>query len=304
MNHRGEIAALAAIAEPTVGVLTNVGTAHIEFLGDREAIAQEKGDLLAALPSHGVAVVERDDALAFAQAERTAARVLSFGRDPAAELCASDIRFVDACAFAFELETPFGRGEIRVPGLATSIVDNALAAAGGAFGAGASFEAVASGLAAHCGVSGRMQPQKLPGDVLAIDDTYNANPQSMRNALETLARLETPGRRYAVLGEMGELGDEADDAHREAGRLAGRLSLDGIFVLGASSEIVAAGAREAGLAPDRIHVAASHEAIAEKLRNRLGKGDRVLFKGSRAARMERVLDALRREESSSVEEEN
>ena len=302
MNHRGEIAALADTAQPTVGVLTNVGTAHIEFLGSREAIAEEKGDLLAALPSDGVAVVERDDPLAFAQAERTTARVLGFGRSAKADLRASRIRFVDAGAYVFGLETPFGKGEVRVPGLAPTIVDNALAAAGGAFGAGASFEAVVAGLASHRGVPGRMQPHPLPGDVLAIDDSYNANPQSMRNALETLARLETSGRRYAVLGEMGELGDQAEAAHREAGRLAGRLSLDGLFVLGASAEIIAAGAREAGLPANRIHVESSHEAIAEKLGERLGKGDRLLVKGSRAARMERVLAALDRDDTQADEE--
>jgi UDP-N-acetylmuramoyl-tripeptide--D-alanyl-D-alanine ligase len=301
MNHRGEIASLAAIAEPTVGVLTNVGTAHIEFLGSREAIAEEKGDLLAALPPEGVAVVGRDDPLAYAQSERTSARVLSFGRSAAADLRASGIRFVDDGAFVFELESPFGRGEVRVPGLAETIVDNALAAAGGAFAAEVSFDAVVHGLAAHRGVAGRMQPHPLAGDVLVIDDSYNANPQSMRNALETLGRLQTSGRRFAVLGEMGELGDATDEAHREAGRLAGQLGLDGLFVLGDSAERVAAGARESGLASDRIYLEASHEAIAEKLRDRLGKGDLVLIKGSRAARMERVIAGLEADEAGGTE---
>jgi UDP-N-acetylmuramoyl-tripeptide--D-alanyl-D-alanine ligase len=301
MNHRGEIASLAAIAEPTVGVLTNVGTAHIEFLGSREAIAEEKGDLLAALPPDGVAVVGRDDPLAFAQSERTSARVLSFGRSAAADLRASGIRFVDDDAFVFELEAPFGRGEVRVPGLAETIVDNALAAAGGAFAAEVSFDAVVRGLAAHRGVAGRMQPRLLAGDVLVIDDSYNANPQPMRNALETLGRLQTSGRRFAVLGEMGELGDASNEAHHEAGRLAGRIGLEGLFVLGDSAERVAAGAREAGLTPDRIHLETSHEAIAEKLRDRLGKGDLVLIKGSRAARMERVIAGLEADEAGGTE---
>jgi len=292
MNHRGEIADLAAIAEPTIGILTNIGTAHIEFLGSRENIATEKGDLLVALPANGAAILGRDDPLAFGQAERTRASVLTFGRDARADLCASRIRFVDASAFVFEFNTPFGRGEVRVPGLAETIVDNALAAAGGAFAAGSSFEEVSTGLAGHQGVPGRMQPKHLPGDVLVIDDSYNANPQSMRNALESLANLETHGRRYAVLGEMGELGSEGDRAHREAGQLAGELELDGLFVLGASAERVAEGARAAGMPPDSIHVEASHEAIAEALRERISKGDCILVKGSRAAAMERVIPAL------------
>lgn len=303
MNHRGEIAALAAIAEPTIGVLTNVGSAHIEHLGSREAIAEEKGDLLAALPATGIAVVGRDEPLAFAQAARSRARVLSFGRSPQADLHASRVRVVDGSTFVFQLETPFGRSEIRVPGLSETIVENALAAAGAAVAAGASLEAVAEGLAEHAGVAGRMQSRRLAGDVLLIDDSYNANPQSMRNALETLARLDCDGRRHAVLGEMGELGDATEEAHREAGRLAGALALDGLFVLGPSAEIVAEGARAAGLPSERIHVERDHETIAARLRERLGKGDRILVKGSRAARMERVVEALIPDESPSGEKE-
>lgn len=292
MNHRGEIATLAAIAEPTIGILTNVGSAHIEFLGSREAIAQEKGDLLASLPAGGTAVVGIDEPTAFAQSKRTNARVLSFGRGPGADLRASAVHAVDDGAFLFMLETPFGRGEIRVPGLSETIVENALAAAGGAFAVGASFEAVASGLANHPGVPGRMQPHRLPDDILVIDDSYNANPQSMRNSLETLARLETSGRRLAVLGQMGELGDEGDEAHRETGRLAGSLELDELFLVGPMAELVAEGACEAGLAEGCIHVFNDHESLARSLHTRIAKGDRVLIKGSRAARMERIIEAL------------
>lgn len=292
MNHRGEISALAEIAEPTIGVLTNVGTAHIEFLGSRENIALEKGDLLAAIPATGTAVVGRDEPLAFAQAERTSADVLSFGRRAEADLRASAIRFLDEGAYAFRLETPFGAGEIRVSGLAETIVENALAAAGGAFAAGASFEEVATGLAAHAGVPGRMQPRAFPDDVLVIDDSYNANPQSMRNALETLARLPSSGARHAVLGQMGELGDEAPAAHAELGRLAGELGLDGLWLLGDHAGRSAEAAEAAGLATERIVVGADHAAIASGLRARIGKGDRILVKGSRAARMERVIELL------------
>lgn len=292
MNHRHEIAALAEIARPTIGVLTNVGTAHIEFLGSRENIALEKGDLLMALPASGTAIVDRDEPLAFAQSERTEASVLTFGRSLEADLRASDIRFLDEGAFAFQLDTPFGQGGIRVSGLAETIVDNALAAAGGALAAGASFETVAEGLAAHRGVPGRMQPRSFPNDVLVIDDAYNANPQSMRSALETLSRLEGSGARYAVLGPMGELGDAAAPAHEELGRLAGELALDGLFLLGDLAERSAEAAREAGLDAGRIVIGPDHEALARALSERLGKGDRVLVKGSRAARMERVIELL------------
>ena len=292
MNHRGEISKLAAIAQPTIGILTNVGSAHIEFLGSREAIAEEKGDLLASLPADGTAVVGLDEPTAFAQSNRTSARVLSFGRSPGADLRATAVRVVDDWAFIFLLETPFGRGEIRVPGLSETIVENALAAAGGALAAGASFEAVASGLADHPGVPGRMQPHLLPGDILVVDDSYNANPQSMRDALETLARLETSGRRLAVLGQMGELGDEGAEAHRDAGRLAGSLGLEELYLIGPLAELVAEGACEAGVNEGRIHLFNDHDSLARSLRQRIAKGDRILVKGSRAARMERIIEAL------------
>jgi UDP-N-acetylmuramoyl-tripeptide--D-alanyl-D-alanine ligase len=292
MNHRGEIAGLAEIADPNIGILTNVGTAHIEFLGDRETIAEEKGDLLAALPESGTAVVGRDDPLAFAQAQRSMARVLSFGRDTKADLRASAIRFVGDGTFVFKLETPFGRGEIRVAGLAETIVENSLAAAGGALAADVSFETVAEGLANHRGVPGRMQPRPLSNDVLVIDDTYNANPQSMQNALETLARLQSSGRRFAVLGQMGELGNAANEAHRALGRLAASLKLDGLFLLAPSSALIAEGAEAEGFDRERIKTSTDHQALAQALGSELSKGDVVLVKGSRAAGMERVIQLL------------
>lgn len=292
MNHRGEIATLAAIAEPTIGILTNVGSAHIEFLGSREAIAEEKGDLIAALPETGIAVVARDDPTCFAQARRTRARILSFGREAGADLRASRLRRTEDGRFVFMLESPFGRGEVRVSGLSETIVENALAAAGGAFAAGASFEAVAEGLAHHAGVPGRMQPHPLPGGILVIDDSYNANPQSMRNALETLARLETKGRRTAVLGQMGELGDEEEEAHRETGRCATELGLDDLYLIGPMASVVAEAAREAGFDANRIHIGQDHERLARELHARVGPGDVILVKGSRAAKMERIVHSL------------
>jgi UDP-N-acetylmuramyl pentapeptide synthase len=179
-----------------------------------------------------------------------------------------------------------------VPGLAETMIENSLAAAGGALAAGASFEAVATGLARYAGVPGRMQPRTLRGGLLALDDTYNANPQSMKSALETLARLEQKGRRIAVLGRMGELGDHAEAAHLELGRLTATLGIDELFVLGQGAVKIAQGAREAGLPDGRVHFEETAAALAEQLARRTGAGDRVLFKGSRSARVEKVIEAL------------
>jgi len=296
MNHRGEIARLAAIARPDVGVITNVGTAHIEFLGSQEAIAEEKGDLTAALHAEGTAVLNHDDERVASQAGRAAGGVISYGRAPGADVSARGVRFVSGGAFEFVLVTPSGSLPVRVRGLAETTVINALAAATAALAAGASLEDVATGLGRHDHVAGRMACLTLRGGAQLIDDTYNANPQSMQNALESLARLKGEGRSVAVLGDMGELGELADQAHHEAGRLAASLGTDFLFALGQRSEQVAEGARDAGMSADRISCGTDHQEVSRAIAKLLGPRDWVLVKGSRAMRMERVVEALAAEE--------
>jgi UDP-N-acetylmuramoyl-tripeptide--D-alanyl-D-alanine ligase len=293
MNHRGEIAALAAIARPTVGVVTNVGTAHIEFLGSREEIAREKGDLVAALGSDAVAVLNADDPLVVAQSPRTRARVLLFGRAPRADVRAERVRATDD-GWAFDLAAPQGRASVCVAGLGEPTVSNALAAAAAALAAGADLGHVAAGLARAPRVPGRMAPVRLAGGLVVIDDTYNANPQSVEAALRSLAERKGAGRGVAVLGDMGELGAETAPAHRAAGALAARLGLDHLVAVGAHARETADGALAAGMDPARIHLAESAEEAGPGLRALVGAGDWVLVKGSRAARMERVVEALAR----------
>jgi len=294
MNHRGEIARLAAIAQPTVGVLGNVGTAHIEHLGSREAIAEEKGDLLAALPASGVAVANADDPLASAQAGRSRARALRFGLAAGADVRGSDVRALPA-GYAFRLRAPQGETELVVAGLAETAVQNALAACAGALASGAPLADLAPGLAAYAPVRGRLQPLSLEHDVLVVDDTYNANPQSMEVALRALAQPRGergPIRRIAVLGDMGELGKESEGAHRAAGALAARLGIDLLFAVGAHAGEVAEAARAGGLPGARVHALADAERAAEAVLAVLLPRDRVLVKGSRSMRMERVVDRI------------
>jgi UDP-N-acetylmuramoyl-tripeptide--D-alanyl-D-alanine ligase len=293
MNHRGEIARLAAIAKPTVGALTNVGTAHIEHLGSREAIAEEKGDLIAALPPSGVAVVNGDDPLASAQASRTRARVLRFGLGEGADVRAENLR-ERAAGYAFTLRTPDGRYDVEVAGLAETSVLNALAAAAAALAAGTPAGDLAPGLAGYTPVRGRLTPIVLDGGVLLVDDTYNANPQSMEVALRALAapRGEQQVRRIAVLGDMGELGAESEKAHRATGALAARLGIDLLVAVGAHAGEVAEAARAAGLRTAHVHVEADAERAAERVLAALRPRDRVLVKGSRSMRMERVVDRI------------
>ncbi len=292
MNHRGEISALAEIARPTVAVVTNVGTAHIEHLGSQEAIALEKGDLVAALSRDGTAVLNADDPRVAAMAERAAGRVVRFGRSEEAEVRAERIARLAPDGFSLEIVALEGRVAVRIPGLAEFAVSNALAAAAGALAAGARLDDVAEGLASVRPIGGRMERIELPRNVIVIDDTYNANPQSMEGALRALARAKGAARGFAVLGEMGELGDRAEEAHLEAGRLVAELGFDRLLALGTGASAYAEGARSGGMTPERILTSDDPEVLVESLYEGVRGNDWVLVKGSRSARMERIVHAL------------
>jgi UDP-N-acetylmuramoyl-tripeptide--D-alanyl-D-alanine ligase len=297
MNHPGEIAPLAAIAAPTVGVITNVGTAHIEHMGSQDGIAREKGALFEALAPGAVAVANADDSRVVAQLARTRARPLRFGRSAAAEVRAEREAALADGGVGFELVAPAGRVALRVHGVGTVLVINALAAAAGALAAGASLDDVATGLEAWRPPAGRMQRIALPRDVVVLDDTYNANPQSMEVALRSLAALKGASRGLVVVGDMGELGAAAPAAHRAAGRLAAELRLELLFALGEHAVEVVAGAVEGGMAPERAFASRDPAELAGRVRAALRGGDRVLVKGSRSMRMERIVEALRRPET-------
>jgi UDP-N-acetylmuramoyl-tripeptide--D-alanyl-D-alanine ligase len=298
MNHRGEIARLAAIARPTVGVITNVGTAHIEYLGSQDAIAEEKGDLVASLSADAVAVLNADDPRVRAQAARTRARLLLFGFSEDADVRARDVRPEDG-GFVFGLETPAGAVDARVAGLGRTAILNALAAAAAALGAGLAPDAIARGLATYLPVSGRLEPVPCGGGGLVINDTYNANPQSMEVALRILAERRGSAARHrrgiAVLGDMGELGEESDRAHENAGRLAATLGIDELYAVGRYAGIVAEGARDAGMDPAHVHTALDWQETGERVCADRRDDDQILVKGSRAMRMERIVELLTRQ---------
>ena len=242
MNHRGEIAELAAIAKPGVGVVTNVGTAHIEYLGSIDEIAREKGDLVAALPKDGTAVLNADDPRVETLARRSRAQVLLFGRRAEADVRGEFISLDEDGALHFELSCRLGSCDVAVEGIGDATLENALAAAGAALAAGASLDDIVRGLRAYRPVAGRLSRIDLPGDVVILDDTYNANPQSMENALRALVALPR-SRHIAVLGPMGELGDDAEEAHTTLGRLAAQLEIDTVFAVGEHAQKIIAGAQ-------------------------------------------------------------
>ena len=197
--------------------------------------------------------------------------------------------------FAFDVVGAEGRLAVRVAGIHEGTVPNALAAVTAARAAGAGEDDVVAGLAAYEPAPGRMSLRALRDDVWLIDDSYNANPQSMAAALQGLADVRGSGRTLAILGDMGELGPAARDAHLEAGRLAGKLGIDQLIAVGGHAASVLAGGREAGLAADQTFAAPDAEDLDELIAhvlNVLRPGDRVLVKGSRAMRMERIAQGL------------
>ena len=292
MNHRGEIARLAEIAQPNVAVITNIGTAHIEFLGSIEEIAAEKGDLFAAIQPDGIAVANWDDANVAAQSERCPGSELRYGVAAQAQVRAEKVRFVDEGAFEFELILPEASTPVRVEGLGETTIINALAAAAVGVACGSSADEIRTGLEHYSPIAGRMTRHSLARGITLIDDSYNANPQSMGAALESLSRLKGKARGIAVLGAMGELGDEAEAAHAAAGRKAAELGIDDLVVVGEAARSIVAGAARVASNPDRIHHFEGHGDAAEFLREIMEPGSWILVKGSRAARMERIVEAL------------
>ncbi len=236
-RHRGNIAALAAIAPPSIAVVLNVGTAHLGEFGSREMIALTKGELVEAVPASGVAILNADDALVAAMASRTAARVVTVGCNPAADIRAENVVLDELARPRFRLCAPVG--EVAAVALAVHgehQVGNALSAAAVALECGGSLPQLAAALATAAPASRRrMEVRTRPDGVTIINDAYNANPDSMRAGLQALAVMARSGsgsRSWAVLGEMGELGEDSITEHDRVGRLAVRLDISRLVVVG------------------------------------------------------------------------
>lgn len=287
----GHIAALCRIAPPDVGVELNVGTAHLGEFGSREAIARAKAELVEALPPAGLALLNADDPRTLAMAGRTAARVRTFGRTPAADVRAVAVR-LDAGRPAYRLETRAGSAPVRLGLVGEHLVANSLAAAAVAIEYGATPDQVAADLAAARPVSRwRMEVTDLPDGTTVVNDAYNANPESMAAALRALAAMGGGGERrtWAVLGEMAELGEDADALHAAVGRLAGSLGVRRLVVVGPAAAAIHSAAVDAGVASTLVPDVGPAVSL---LRSEVGAGDIVLVKASRAAALERVAAGL------------
>jgi len=294
----GHIRFLTEIAPPHIGVVLNVGSAHVGEFGSREAIAEAKGELVEALSTDGVAVLNADDPLVAAMAERTAARIVWVGESETADVRAADVRVDELSRAAFVLQTSTGTASVQLNVAGRHHVGNALSAAAVALECGMSTDEVAAALGAATPVSRwRMELTERPDGVLVINDAYNANPESMRAALETLAevsaaRQKSGARAFAVLGQMAELGAEAPAQHEELGRLAARLGVDRVVAVGdAARPVEQSTALEGSWSGTASWVPDIDGAVA-LLRAELRPGDVVLVKASRAASLERVALAI------------
>jgi UDP-N-acetylmuramoyl-tripeptide--D-alanyl-D-alanine ligase len=288
-NHAGEIAHLAALAQPDVGLVINAGAAHLEGFGSIDGVARGKGEMFEALGPRGIAVINADDRFAafWHGLARSAGNVVTFGMRERADVSATGVRSrLTAVGFAteFELVTTQGTRRIELALAGEHNVMNALAAAAAAIAAGASLDAVQRGLQSMRAVSGRLEVKQALQGARLIDDAYNANPGSMRAGLRALA--DVPGERWLVLGEMAELGEEGPRLHAEVGELARACGITRMFALGAGSlpAVTAFG-------PGATHYAGTDELIAA-LQPALHEGLTVYIKGSRVNRLERVTAAL------------
>lgn len=288
MNAPGEIAALARIARPQVGVVTNVHPVHLEGLGTLEAVARAKGELFASLPEDGLAIANLDDPRVVGQLERTRAGVVRFGRGEGADVrVAGAAHAGDGLDVSLVLRDEPVRVHLARPGLHNAM--NAAAAAAVGLAEGLAAQTIAARLA-HAPMPALRMERLALGNGCLLVDCYNANPHSVQAALDSLAELAAAGKRFALLGDMKELGERSAQLHRQTGHHAAEAGLDGLATVGDLARGTAQGARQAGL-DEVVECASIQDAIAW-VDGKLAEGGCVLLKGSRAMRLERVARSL------------
>jgi UDP-N-acetylmuramoyl-tripeptide--D-alanyl-D-alanine ligase len=291
-NSPGEIATLAAIAGPDIGLITNIGPAHLEGLGSLEAIREEKGSLFEVMAGRGTAILNHDDPAIGLLAGRWRGKRIIFGLGEGAEVTArriepagpEGVRFnllIDGIGIPVFLSTP-GKHNVM----------NALAAAAAAWSLGFDRHEIAAGLAAFRPVPGRSEIRRLGNGAFLMIDTYNANPASVREALKTLLELRGNGDAVVILGDMLELGKQSEPLHEEIGTLLAVANVNHIFLKGSLTKALATGGIRRGFSAERITFFEDPEEVVASLRSRLKKDDWVLIKGSRKMKMEAVSEKI------------
>jgi UDP-N-acetylmuramoyl-tripeptide--D-alanyl-D-alanine ligase len=285
-----EIARLAEIVRPCVGVITNIGMSHIERLGSLEAIAEAKAELLVALPDDGLAVLPADDDFFDFLLDSCSCRAISFGVEASADIQGGEVELDAEGRPSFDIvlpDTPPFR--VRLPITGRHNVYNALAAAAVGWNYKISPDDIQAALEGISPPEKRASIARSPRGHVVFDDTYNASPASVSSALQTLEKMAGE-RKIAVLGDMLELGDFAPEAHKEIGKQAAEIGLALLITVGELAKTIADGAREAGL--ESIESVENSDEAAEVVDSRVQPGDVVLVKGSRAMKMEKIVDRL------------
>lgn len=288
MNAFGEIAHLAQLCQPTIGVVTTIAPAHLEGVGSIEGVQKAKGELVEAVPPEGLVILNADEPLVLALAARARGRVMTYGQADDADVRLGDVGLVEG-GVAFRLVAGNAAVPVRLPLAGRHNAWNAAAAAAVGLALGVPLDEAGAALALAAPVKGRLVWRDA-GGVRILDDTYNANPASVRAALDALREGPGAGRRWVILGDMLELGDQTEPAHRDVGTWVAGLPVDGFAAVGPAMGAAADAARAAGC-PEVARFATPVEA-ALHVAARVAKGDRVLVKGSRGMRMERAVEAL------------
>jgi UDP-N-acetylmuramoyl-tripeptide--D-alanyl-D-alanine ligase len=290
----GHITYLAGVARPNLAVVLNVGQAHLGEFGSQAAIARAKGELVEALPAGGVAILNLDDPLVAAMSERTAAQVVTYGEAASADVRVEDLRVDDAARPRFRLVTAAGSADLALAVHGRHQAGNAAAAAAAGIASGLTLAEVVAALeAAEAASPHRMSIARRDDGLLVVDDAYNANPESMRAALEALVALTTSrgGESWAVLGEMRELGDDSDTLHRVVGRAIADLGVDHLVVVGEGAREIGAGAcAESAFSGTCVGAETIEEAVAAVAA--AAAHDVVLVKASNAVQLWRVAEAI------------
>jgi UDP-N-acetylmuramoyl-tripeptide--D-alanyl-D-alanine ligase len=285
----GQIAGLMPLVRPDVAVVTTVAGAHLEFFGTIDAVAAAKGELVEGLAPDGLAVLNADDPRVAAMADRAPGRIATYGRADDADWRAEDVRLDGLARARFRVRDV----DVRLPVPGEHNVGNALAALAVADACGVPLGDAAAALETALVSRWRMQLERTADDVTILNDAYNANPASMESALKTLAQLDVPGRRWAVLGRMAELGAGGEPAHDRIGRLAIRLGVDGLVVVGEDARAIRDAADQEGFyGQGDCYLAADVDEAVALLSPRLRPGDAVLVKASRSVGLERVVERL------------
>ncbi|MBC7327146.1 UDP-N-acetylmuramoyl-tripeptide--D-alanyl-D-alanine ligase [bacterium] len=290
MRGKGQIAWLAEISKPQIGIITNIGPAHLEFFQSISEIAEAKAELLRALPPDGYAILNMDNEFYPLLRSQAKCNILTFGLSPKADVTCEVLKREEL--YSLELRTPKGKGIVKAAIEAEHDIYNLLAAVCASICAGLSFEEISQQLPTIPRPPMRLELIQLPNHILLINDTYNSNPLSLKSALEYLKDKE--GRRIAVLGDMLELGPESDRIHYEAGKWVKDARVDILITIGEKARHLKDGAIASGFSPDKAFSFSSRDEAFPYLRELLQEGDMVLVKASRKLELDKLVEELKR----------